>query len=259
MLAGLATPLLVAGISRVALPEELAGWGDWIGGTTAPLFSLAGMLLVLAAFYAQRDELAAQREELTLTREEFREQNATLRLQRFESTFFSLLANHHDLVGSLGVKDVRGRDRLREVHGRLETLRTWMREKTVTDRFPHMAAGEMHFNVGIPYVFDEMDEDLGHYFRNLYHLIRFVDESVLLTEGSERHRYVAIVRAQLSAREQVLLMYNAMIDGRGHPSFRALVDRYSMLEHLSETLLVWPLDVEAYEAGRVLPRHSPMS
>jgi hypothetical protein len=44
-------------------------------------------------------------------------------------------------------------------------------------------------------VFDEQPEVLGHYFRNLYHIIKFVDESRV----TDKKRYTSIVRAQLNA------------------------------------------------------------
>lgn len=52
---------------------------------------------------------------------------------------------------------------------------------------------------------------LGHYFRHLYQMVKFVakTENDLLPE-SEKYDYVKIIRAQLSDYEQILLYYNAL-------------------------------------------------
>jgi hypothetical protein len=49
---------------------------------------------------------------------------------------------------------------------------------------------------------------LGHYFRHLYQLIKFVDSSEILT-FEEKYDYVRIIRAQLSVYEQILIYYNS--------------------------------------------------
>lgn len=63
-------------------------FGDSFGGVNALVSALAfaGMMIVTFAF--QRYELGLQRQELKAQREEF-SANVTLRLQRFENTFFN--------------------------------------------------------------------------------------------------------------------------------------------------------------------------
>lgn len=90
--------------------EALGPVGDFFGGTTVGLLTLASMLFVIASISMQRkqldmqqDELKMQREELSKTREEFELTNKTLTKQQFESTFFNMINLHHNLL-----KDLKG-------------------------------------------------------------------------------------------------------------------------------------------------------
>lgn len=71
--------------------NDLSNAGDWLGGTSAPLFSLAGFILMYAAYKAQKEELALTRQEMNDTRKELKTQNETLSHQRFENTFLICL------------------------------------------------------------------------------------------------------------------------------------------------------------------------
>jgi hypothetical protein len=253
LLGGLSAPVLARYLTGHAVPGELGTVGDWVGGTSAPLLSLAGFFLVLAAFYAQQAELTLTRREMKHTRQEFKAQNSTLKRQRFENTFFNLLQNHHQIVDSLGRGSARGRQKIYDVYNHLFTMRHQILENQERGQYKSVGRDLIHLLVVVPAVFDEADEDLGHYFRNLYHLVRLVDSSPLLSD-QERVLYSRIIRAQLSAREQVLLFYNAMIDGRGHPKFRELIDRHDLLQHLQPQLLLERSDEQRYTHGEAFPR-----
>ncbi len=107
IVAAILTPLILF-IGRNHLDqktfEALGPVGDFFGGTTVGLLTLASMLFVIASISMQRkqldmqqDELKMQREELAKTREEFELTNKTLTKQQFESTFFNMINLHHNL------------------------------------------------------------------------------------------------------------------------------------------------------------------
>lgn len=52
---------------------------------------------------------------------------------------------------------------------------------------------------------------LGHYYRHLYQMVRYLVDSGILCEH-ERYQYAKLIRAQLNDDEQLLLYYNAMAD-----------------------------------------------
>jgi hypothetical protein len=75
--------------------------------------------------------------------------------------------------------------------------------------------------------------DLGHYFRNLYHIIKFIDKST----SNEKDFYTHLVRAQLSSHELLLLFYNCL-SPYGLDKFKPLVEKYSLLENMPEDELI---------------------
>ena len=94
--------------------------------------------------------------------------------------------------------------------------------------------------------------DLGHYFRNLYHIIKFVDETDALkssdasVEHKGRRRYTSLARAQLSVYELGLLFYNGL--GSEGRKFKPLIERYGLLENLHdrEHILLLPIHETYY-------------
>lgn len=114
IVAAISTPLILF-IVRNNLDqktfEALGPVGDFFGGTTVGLLTLASMLFVIASISMQKkqldmqqDELKMQREELAKTREEFELTNKTLTKQQFESTFFNMINLHHNLWKDLEVR-----------------------------------------------------------------------------------------------------------------------------------------------------------
>ena len=76
-----------------------------------------------------------------------------------------------------------------------------------------------------------------HYFRHLYHIIKFVKNTQLLDSDQERYEYTSIVRAQLSRYELVWLYYNGLSD-YGKEKFKPLIEEYALLKNLRHELLV---------------------
>jgi hypothetical protein len=74
------------------------------------------------------------------------------------------------------------------------------------------------------YYFQIHQSDLGHYFRNLYHIVRYIDESGFGTKFKSNH--VAHLRAQLSNYELLLLTYNGLHDYGA--KFYPLIEKYQL-------------------------------
>ena len=68
--------------------------GDFVGGITAPFLSMSAFLLLYLTYKSQKAELFETRKTLT-------EQNATLKKDQFEKTFFSLLNLHHEIISAM--------------------------------------------------------------------------------------------------------------------------------------------------------------
>ncbi|WP_052414721.1 putative phage abortive infection protein [Paenibacillus sp. FSL R5-0345] len=100
--------------------NELGVVGDFFGGTTVGLLSLASIIFVTAAIIMQKEELELQRNEVQKTREEYEITNATMKKQQFDSTFFNMINLHHDITKDIVIEDTKGRAVMEKI---LEKLR----------------------------------------------------------------------------------------------------------------------------------------
>ncbi len=57
------------------------------------------------------------------------------------------------------------------------------------------------------------ESKLGHYYRHLYQMVKFVEDNTKEFEHTERRSYMKLIRAQLSDHEQLLLYYNSFSYG----------------------------------------------
>lgn len=76
--------------------------------------------------------------------------------------------------------------------------------------------------------------DLGHYFRNLYYIVRYIEKSRIRKD--EKIEFIKILRSQLSNYELLLLSYNC-IHPYGHEFFK-YVESYELLKSLNNELKV---------------------
>nr|WP_088190309.1 putative phage abortive infection protein [Pseudomonas sp. A46] len=98
-------------------------------------------------------------------------------------------------------------------------------------------------------------DNYSHYFRNLYHTLRFVKESQLI-EDSERNRYAKIVRSQLSEPELLTLFYNSLtkieLAGRekmelGYPKMGRLLHDFDILQNLPPRSVLHPIHLTIFK------------
>jgi hypothetical protein len=88
-------------------------------------------------------------------------------------------------------------------------------------------------------------ETIGHYFRNIYQILKFVDESSV----DNKRFYTNLLRAQLSSHELGLLFYNCL-SKLGAEKFKPLLERYAFLEHLPRYSVITETEVHLY-SGKV--------
>ena len=104
--------------------------------------------------------------------------------------------------------------------------------------------------------FPEIEADVGHYFRSLYNIVKFVDQSVI----ENKRLYTNLVRAQISSYELVLLFYNCL-PAYGKQKFKPLVEEYSLLKMISPELLLNPesdkleFNAKAFDGSPELQKH----
>lgn len=239
-------------------------FGDMFGAVNA-LFSglaFAGLIITLIMQHEelklQRKELAQTNKELQNQRKEFSQQNKTLKVQQFENTLFNMLSLQQEITNSLHYVEKDGADYV-EATGR----RTF-------DLFYNrvvMQFGDMSRNDDIWGVkrLIEAENDVrayhhareikffDHYFRHLYRIFKYINESHLIEE-SNRYEYAAIVRSQLSEYELLMLFYNALnVEDDGRYKFKELIEKYSLLNNIRKEELARPVeDYKLYNGSAYL-------
>ena len=219
-------------------------------------FAFAG---VIVAIIIQRNELRLQRQDLALQREEFSTQNDTLKLQRFENTFFNMLSMQQEIVNNLYYKEFEKDHNVEDApdpgNGRIR--KEVIIERVIQNRelfsfafneIPHDIIDGNARNKRVSgirwYLYYEGLSNYNdsyaasyfdHYFRHLYTIIKFVDRSDFLS-FDEKYKYTTMVRATLSRYELIWLYYNGLSDV-GKKKFKTLIERYSLLKNIREDLL----------------------
>jgi hypothetical protein len=208
----------------------------------AALFSGLAFAGVILAILLQRQELRLQRQELRDTRQELEKQRVALeeqvkasKQQRFDSTLFQMLSLHHQIVGAIEYRGKHGRPAMQEIFSEVALAMSsvevtgYDRDETLMQTYVESLRRTYQ---GKYHAFESL---LGHYFRNMYRVLKYVHES----DVADKRTYTGLLRAQLSVSELGLVFYN--LYGAGFDKFLPLIIEYDFLEHLPATSLPAPV------------------
>lgn len=244
-------------------------FGDKFGAVNA-LFSGLAFAGLIFTIILQKNELALQRKELSLTHDELKgqkeqleEQNKTLKIQRFENTFFNMMELQQQIVNELSTnqteeirkdmwegyisfsrdypvdQNIRGRNLffhafcniLHELKVNSDGVEKLRGMKEVLE----MHGFSLYEKMTTPTYFD-------HYFRHLYTILQFIDkenkkeERDMIISEEELYNYAKILRATLSRHELVWLYYNGLSE-YGNNKLKLLIERYCLLNNIRKDLL----------------------
>lgn len=219
-------------------------FGDMFGASNS-LFSGMALAGVIYAILLQRNEMSIARRELHYTKSIFDEQsrqlttqNSATRKQNFESTFFQLLRMFTDLTESLDVgrpPDAihRGKDVFVYLHNRFERAERGLQREGVAAPSFLQVYGR---------IYSEHENDLGHYFRSLYTILKFIDQ----TKVENQKFYANVLRAQLSNAELEVLLYNGL-SFHGVEKMKPLLESYAFFDNLPLTSVKYTEAINNYE------------
>jgi hypothetical protein len=180
---------------------------------------------------------------IVITAVTFNKNQKFIRKQQFESTFFNMLKLQQEITNELEFRDRKGRILFFKM---FEDMQVFINKKEYIDIINKISKYQ---NIKNPLVYSNIRSlinELGvkgykninqlpiydHYFRHLYRIMTFIDESTFLDKDSkyidERYRYASILRATLSPYELVFLFYNGLV----YENFKALIEKYSLLNNL---------------------------
>ncbi len=203
--------------------------GDTIGGIMGPFIAIVASLLTFLAFWVQFKANQQQRYDIAV--------------ERFESNLFQMLQMQESIVNGLHYTPTDGADRNygesfqgRNVFYAIYELKGWNPDWGLKDLIKKEG-----------YSAYEKDEEiiiLDHYFRHLYRIFKYIEDSQLFTE-EEKYQYASMARSSLSPYELVLLFYNCL-STNGKEKFKPLIETYALFNNLRLDLLV-PKDQEIYK------------
>lgn len=225
-------------------PEVWGQFGDFVGGILNPFFGFFSFIALLVTLLTQRKELAISLKELKKSTEALVQQSKALDLQNFERTFFELIRLHHELVNGIVDHEIRHNffsDGVPSEHIKHEGRECFSRfYQSLTSKYRNVMDGGLdqskstqeHIEASYGSFIHHEQSSLGHYFRNLYHIFKFIDERDI----KNKQWYANIVRAQLSSHELCLLFYNALMPQ--NRKFKILIEKYAVLENMNAELLL---------------------
>lgn len=224
--------------------EEWAQTGDFFGGILNPIFAFFSLILIAYTLFQNKnaieqnkDALLTSNEELQLSRIEHSKSVDALKgqveqfnFQRFENTFFKMLSLQNEILSelefnteSLSSSKNPNKDSTcsRKVFG---SILRWIDgsfdESNPFDNYDNFQVNE--------------NQVVGHYFRNLYQTLKFVDEATL--PDADKVKYARILRGQLSSDEIAVLFFNCLSSKVDSGQFRNYVIKYKMLEHITVSI-----------------------
>lgn len=234
--------------------QNLGARADLFAGIVSPFLSLLAFGGVLYTINLQRQDFKLQRKDLAETQADARRQQDALARQGFEATFFRMLSLHQEILNSIDLilskpeGTVRGRDCFRTFRARLyrryqEQLKLGKSEAEA-------------IRLGYAEFWKRDNQELGHYFRYLFNICRFVHQAHIptlpgeVTKPSAKYRYMRILRAQLSDYELLLLFYN--MHGEYGQDFKPYSAEYHLLDNMPPNLAFALAHLEVAEGmGRI--------
>lgn len=240
--------------------DILGTWGDFVGGTLNPILTFATFIGLLYTIHLQQRELRLTRKELSLTRLEFERssnaleaQNLTTKQQRFENTLFSMIEMLNQIVNAMYVvvsKEVRIEGQYCFNYFLTDMYKTYKDTKwpggprsfeynyeTGTQERIEHPHNEQRLLDAADHFFKQYQYALGHYFRVLYNIFRYIDQSEF-ADGI----YADILRAQLSNQELLIIFYNNATE-RGK-AFATLAERFELYDNMDTERLLRPEHIE---------------
>jgi Putative phage abortive infection protein len=226
--------------------DRWSQFGSFFGGTAGPLLSFLALVAIALTLWVQS---VAYRN----TAKALEAERASSALRDFRTSVFDLLRLYNDIVLAIHLRralthevTAEGRSCFQEFYNQFKSAyQKTKREREVdaTKIVHDIVAGEP--SVGVRKIsetellriayevfFRDHQHEVGHYFRTLYRIVRFIDEGAV--DG--KRWYTGILRAQLSTFEITLLFYNCLSDvGR---DFKRYVEKYCLLDNLNCDLLI---------------------
>lgn len=238
--------------------EKRGQFGDLFGAVNA-LFSGLAFAGLIITIRQQNKNLEYQQRAIDQSKKDINQQNETMKIERFENTFFKMIEVQQSIVNDLYDFDshtewVKQDDSSGRSANEVLTKDEYRGRNLFYYVFKlckHEISNSVFPNNTLTYGLYEIIKLRGkvcfdyymtttmfdHYFRHLYTILRFVEENDWLGE-EKQYQYATFVRATLSRYELVMLYYNGFF----HPKMKKMMERYCLLNNIRKDLL--PMSLE---------------
>lgn len=208
-------------------PTEFGVFGDYIGGVLGSSMALISIVLLYRTYRTQLDITKNQEKQLLI--------------QQFESAFFELLSNQRTiLMSSKGVfydqKSTSRQGYTLSDYQYIDKIADELRYQMLNFEYEPSLLSEENINltrlkINDYYleIFSKHTTQLSHYFRHLYHILKYIDNSNV----PDKKKYFDLIQAQMNNNELYISFYNA-ISIYGRKRMLPLMDEYSFLENLRD-------------------------
>lgn len=188
--------------------EQLGPFGDFFGGVTNPVIGAIGFIALTITILMQR------------------KQNSEVAKQSFESSFYNLLNLQNNIIENLDFNQSKAR--LSFTKFLTENVDVLYPKTIYSKNVKVKKSSAYNFYKN----FNSYNNDrFGHYFRNLYRILKTIDNSKY---GNETKINLArVLRAQISMDELTVLFLNCLPGVCDKGEFASLLIKYQMLEHLN--------------------------
>lgn len=238
--------------------EKRGQFGDLFGAVNT-LFSGLAFAGLIITIRQQNKNLEYQQRAIEQSKKDINQQNETMKIERFENTFFKMIEVQQSIVNDLYAADSHkewvkqdnssGRSAAEvltkyEYRGRnlFYYVFKLCKHEFANHTFPNNTSvfglSEVIKLRGKDYFDYFMTTTMfDHYFRHLYTILKFISLNEWL--GMEKqYQYSTFVRATLSRYELVMLYYNGFF----HPKMKKMMERYCLLNNIRTELL--PMSLE---------------
>lgn len=190
-------------------------FGDYIGGILGSLLSILSVIFIYLT-YKKQVQFSEDQSKQTIH-------------QQFEFSFFSLLSNHHSILMALKKENITDYEYIKMVSNELKIrLSDFEYDVQFINRSNKVRVKKI-ISTSYEEIFNLFGSELGHYFRNMYHMMKYIQEAQITPK--EKRKYFDLIQAQMSNDELYLLFYNA-ISNYGNEKLYPLIIEYSFLENL---------------------------
>jgi hypothetical protein len=235
--------------------DKVGSWGalgDFFGGILNPFFTFLSITLISYTLYQNKRALEQNQEALEVNNQELiissnalESSSEALHSQTIGNTFFNLLGQHNNIVnnlefdvytvknsmrsdGSIRIKSSKKAEG-RNVFSQVIKLLTGEEKRTyeITEKYKVLNATHNYI--------------LGHYFRNLFQIIKYIHEysdleserqNTSAVRQAQKENFMRMLRSQLSSEELLLLLINGLTNVVDQGQFKELLIEYSMLKHV---------------------------